>query len=94
MKDDLIVARIQPWDCATVDGTHQLYSISSLSAADPTQLMVRDLSCLCKSCLLQNWEHCLNSSHVLPWRLVKLRPRNTKIVRRVMIESVENDDQS
>jgi hypothetical protein len=94
MKDDLVVARMEPWDCATIDDTRQLHSISLLSAADPTQLMVRDLSYICRSCLLQNWEHCLNSCHVLPWRLVKLRPRNTRVVRRVMIESVQNDDQS
>jgi hypothetical protein len=93
-KEDLVIARTEPWDCATVDGTRNLHSISSLTAADPTQLLVCDMSCLCQSCLLQNWEQCLNNGHVLLWRLVKLRPRNTRVVRRVMIERVENDDES
>jgi hypothetical protein len=65
-KDDLVITRTEPWDCATVDRTRNLNSISSLTAADPTQLLVRDLSCLCGSCLLQNWEQCLNNGHVLP----------------------------
>jgi hypothetical protein len=91
---DLVRARAGPWDCATVDGTQKLHSISSLSAADPTQLMVCQLSCFCSSYISEKWEMCLNLEHVTPWRLVKLRPKNMRVVRHIIIDRLEEDDDS
>lgn len=78
-EDD--VPRRKRWDCNPIPGSSRLHSVMSVSAADPTQLMVRDLSCYCASCIMTDWSECENKAHVLPWRLVKLKPRNTVDVR-------------
>lgn len=88
------VPRHEPWDCDTVPGSRSLHSISSLSAADPTKLMVRHLSCYCSNCQVQNWESCENKSHVTPWTLAKLKPRNTRFVRRQILDEHEETDNS
>ena len=85
------VDRSNPHTCNTIPGSRQLHSIFAFSAADPTKLMVRELSCFCASCMCEDWENCESQSHVSPWELVKLRPNNTRLVCETMDE-YENDE--
>jgi hypothetical protein len=78
-EDD--VPRRKRWECNPIPGLSRFHFVMSVSATDPTQLMVRDLSCYCAPCLMTDWSECENRRHVLPWRLVKLKPRNTADVR-------------
>lgn len=41
-------------DSEVVTGSRSFHSISSVSAADPTQLLVRYLSCFCGPCIAQD----------------------------------------
>lgn len=86
------VVRSNPFGCATIPGSRSLHSIFSFSAADPTKLMVRQLSCYCPSCIDEDWENCQNTGHVQPWRCIKLRPTDTDYVRDVMMDNVDQDD--
>jgi hypothetical protein len=70
------------WECSTIEGTHQLHFVSSLSTADSTKLMCRDFSCFCVPCVMKDWEACENKEHVEKWRLVVIQialPRDVKL---------------
>ena len=73
-------------DYEVVAGSRSFHSISSVSAADPIQLLVRYLSCFCSHCIAQDWGACINKVHVQPWLLKKFLPKNPRIIRRHMIE--------
>jgi hypothetical protein len=49
--DESAVVRSNPFACATIPGSRSLHSVFSFSAADPTKLMVRQLSCFCPPCV-------------------------------------------
>ena len=53
-------------------GTHNLYSVCNTPEA--LTLKVRSIPCLCRACILDNGEECMNSEHADPWKLVKLIP--------------------
>jgi hypothetical protein len=44
-----------------VKGSSKFHSMASVSLADPSKLMVRDLSCFCVPCVHQDWESCENT---------------------------------
>jgi hypothetical protein len=88
------IARTEPWNCDPIPGSRSFHSISSISAADSTKLMVRYFSCFCRACQLQAWDRCENPQHVTPWQLVKLKPHNTRLARNKMIQELERDDDS
>ena len=54
-----------------VPQTQELYSVRN--TAEPLQLKVRSVPCLCPPCIKDEGE-CLNYSHTDPWRLVNLIP--------------------
>ncbi len=64
----------------------KFHNIYSFSVVDPTKVMVRDLACFCSPWVSENWEACWNKSHVLPWRLIKLKPINNRLVHDQMEE--------
>lgn len=86
------VDRSNPHNCDTISGSRQLHSIFAISPADPTKLMVRELSCFCASCLVEDWETCESKGHVKSWQLVKLKPANTRQVCEIMDENDNSDD--
>jgi hypothetical protein len=88
------VPRSEAWNCDSIRGSRTLHSISSISAADSTKLMVRYLSCFCRACQMQAWDRCENPEHVTPWQLVKIKPQNTREVRNRMIQELHRDDDS
>jgi hypothetical protein len=49
------------WEAQTVKGSNKFYSVASMSLADPSKLMVRDLSCFCVPYVHQDWESCENT---------------------------------
>jgi hypothetical protein len=53
-------------DCEVLAGSRSFHLVSSISAADPTQLLVRYLSYLCAPCIGQDWDACMNQAHVQP----------------------------
>lgn len=75
------VARGNAWHCNTLPGSRSLHSVFGGSLTDPTLLMVRDLSCFCAPCVAKDWVNCERTSHVDPWRVVKLKPSNAQAVR-------------
>lgn len=48
------VDRSNPHNCETILGSRSLHSISGFSPADPTKLMVQELSCFCASCMCED----------------------------------------
>lgn len=78
--------------CETIPGSRSLHSIFGFSSADPTKLMVRELSCFCASCMCEDWENCEAVSHVKPWALVKLKPSNLQFACNVMDEHDHEED--
>jgi hypothetical protein len=60
------VVKSNPFGCTTIPESRSLHSIFSFSAANPTKLMVRQLSCYCPSCIDENWKNCQNIGHVQP----------------------------
>jgi hypothetical protein len=81
------MVRSNPFTCAT-----SLHSIFSFSAADPTNLMVRQLSCFCPPCIDQDWDNCESKDHVKPWRCVKLKPSNTSYVQEQMVHHGDDEE--
>jgi hypothetical protein len=86
------VDRSNSHNCSTIPGSRQLHSIFAFSAADPTKLMVRELSCFCAWCMCEDWENCDSQGHVRAWDLLKLRPSNTQLVCDIMDEHDNEDD--
>lgn len=76
------VSRTEPWECDRIFESRALHSISLVSGADSTKLMVRYLSCFCGNCQAQRWEECENLYHVHAWRLVRIKPHKMHHVRR------------
>ena len=61
-------------DCnldSPTEGTQHLYSVQN--TANPLELKVRHIPCLCSPCISEDGE-CLNSQYSDPWRTVKLVP--------------------
>ena len=85
---------IQNSDCEPIPGSRSFHSISSVSAADPTQLVVRNFSCFCAPCIAQDWDSCINKTHVDAWLLRKLLPKNPRVIRRHIIEQLQEADDS
>lgn len=54
--------------------------------------MVRDLVCFCSPCVTKNWEACWNTSHALPWSLIKLKPINNRLVCHQMEEYEDHEE--
>lgn len=92
VKED--IPRREQWHCDTIHGSRSFHSVASISAADPTKLMVRYLACFCQACQLHNWDNCEYTSHVDPWSVVQIRVQNTRLVRTQMITSFEECDDS
>jgi hypothetical protein len=65
--EEASVVRSNPFACATIPGSRSLHWIFSFSTADPTKLMVRQLSCFCLPCIDEDWNNCENKEHVKPW---------------------------
>jgi hypothetical protein len=42
--------RRKRWEAETIHGSSQFHSVCYVSSADPSKLMVRDLSCFCVPC--------------------------------------------
>lgn len=79
------VDRTHVHGCDTIPGSRNLHSIHAVSPADPTLLMVRELSCYCAPCIDSDWQSCENASYVKSWRVVKLAPTNVSFVRDQML---------
>jgi hypothetical protein len=86
--------RAQTWDCNTIPRSRNFHLISLISVVDPTQLMMCDLSYFYVNCQSQNWNLCVNKTHVPPWSLVKIRVHNTRVIRRQMMQSLEEEENS
>ncbi len=56
---------------------NKFYFIYDFFVSNPTRLAIRPLASICAFCFERDWHHCLNESHVLDWRLVKICPKNT-----------------
>jgi hypothetical protein len=52
-------------------GTMDIHSVSATGT--PYQLQVRNLSCFCNKCCLDEGNHCANASHVNPWKETQLK---------------------
>lgn len=85
------IMRQRSYHCETVQGSQALHSIYSFAIADPTQLFVRKLSCFCAYCLDGNSMHCVNTSHVENWDLVKLKPYDLQEVADHMTNHEEHN---
>lgn len=57
--------RRKRWESETIPGSSQFHSVCSVSSADPSKLMVRDLSCFCVPCTNNDWEACENACYCL-----------------------------
>jgi hypothetical protein len=90
--DESAVVRSNPFACATIPGSRSLHSVFSFSAADPTKLMVRQLSCFCPPCVDEDWDNCESKDHVKPWRCVKLKPSDTSYVREQMVHYGDHEE--
>lgn len=88
------IPRTELWDCDQIPRCRSFHSICSVSAADPTQLMVRYLSCFCVPCINNEWDDCENEDHVSAWLLKKLKPHNTRLVRQYQINTAGGVDES
>ena len=55
-----------------VEGTCNIYSVHN--TAEPLKLKVRNVICLCRQCILDGDEECLNSAFTDVWHEVKLKP--------------------
>ena len=73
--------------CDRVHGTMSIHSIYACNKNNLTHLLLRNLACFCKSCLLENWDECPNRSWTGPWRSEHLQPANNNLVRRTMAEN-------
>lgn len=72
----------------TVKGTRKLHDVSCTD--DPTQLLVRKLSCFCDECLAKNFDACENKDYAGSWEKVDLQEEKTQHVAEVEIETVDN----
>ena len=63
-----------------VEGTQSIYSVRN--TAEPLQLKVRHVPCLCPPCIKDDGSECLNSDHTDPWKLVKLVPERGANIRK------------
>jgi hypothetical protein len=90
--EEASVVRSNPFACATISDSRSLYSIFSFSTADPTKLMVRQLSCFCPPCIDEDWDNCKNKEHVKPWRCVKLKPSDTSYVRDEIVHHGDEEE--
>jgi hypothetical protein len=86
------VVRSNPFVCAAIPGSRSLHSIFSFSTANPTKLMVRQLSCFYPPCIDEDWDNCENKEHVKPWRCVKLKPSDTSYVRDLMMHHGDEEE--
>ena len=68
------VDRSNAYTCQTVKGTRNTHCVLGFSRKDPTQVLLRSLSCFCSYCVDECWDQCINGSHVQPWKLHKLEP--------------------
>lgn len=84
--------RRKKWQCTTIDGSSSLHSFSSISGADPTKLMVRELSCFCGPCLMRDWNACENSAHVPRWRCLRIKTKIARDVREQMVRERDGED--
>jgi hypothetical protein len=41
---------------------------------------------------MEEWETCQNRFHVLPWRLIKLKPNNIKLMREQMMQHEKHEE--
>jgi hypothetical protein len=55
--------RRKRWEAETIHGSSQFHSVCSVSSADPSKLMVRDLSCFYVPCTNNDWEACENACY-------------------------------
>ena len=62
-----------------VPQTHQIYSVRN--TAEPLQLKVRNVPCLCPPCIKGD-EDCWNKSHSDPWRLINMVPERGANLRK------------
>ena len=63
-----------------VEGTLQIYSIRN--TPEPLTLKVRDIPCLCDSCISDTGDECQNSAYADQWRLVHLVPKKKDNIRK------------
>ena len=68
------VDRSNAYTCQTVKGTRNTHCVLGFSRKDPTQVLLRSLSCFCSYCVDECWDQCINVRHVQPWKLHKLEP--------------------
>jgi hypothetical protein len=80
------VDRSNPHGYDSIPCFFKFHFIYSISIVDPTKLMVQDLAWFYPPCVMEKWEECHNSSHVLPWQLIKFKPSNNRLVRTQMDE--------
>jgi hypothetical protein len=78
--------------CTTILGSRSLHSIFSSFVANPTKLMVRQLSCFYPPCIGEDWNNCENIEHVKFWRCVKLKPSNTSYVQEQMVHHGDEEE--
>jgi hypothetical protein len=73
----------------SIPSSSKFHSIHVFFIFNPTRLVVRPLACFCTSCLERDYQHCLNQSHVLEWKIIKLCAKDTQIVCANMEEDEE-----
>ena len=70
-------------DCdldSRIEGTQSIYSVRN--TAEPLQLKVRHVPCLCPPCIRDDGEDCLNGDYTDPWQLINLIPQKGSNLRK------------
>jgi hypothetical protein len=75
------VNRSNLYECDSILESSNFHSIYLVLIVDPTLFMVQDLACFCPPCVMEEWETCQNRFYVLPWKLIKLKPNNIRLVK-------------
>ena len=68
-------------DCEVLVGSRSFHLVSTISAADLAQLLVRYLSYFCGPYIGQDSDACMNQAHVQLWLLKRLVSKNPRVIR-------------
>jgi hypothetical protein len=78
--------------CDNILESSNFHSIYSVSIIDPTLFMVQDLACFSPPYVMEEWETWQNRFHTFPWRLIKLKPNNIRLVREQMMQHEKHEE--
>lgn len=82
-KED--VDRSESFDCSTVHGSRSMFQARSVNCRDQTLIAHRNLSCFCVAGENPGSNFaCEEEGHVRPWKIERLKPISSSVVRRRM----------